>query len=509
LKGALPPTAAPSREETNPSVPDGNLRPVRFLHPDHDQHLELSTDDVFLTPGYFDGGSRLEVDLTPPDFSGCSHPIVSANMNAVTGKRMAETMARFGGLGVLPQDMALDTVDRIVKHIRAADPRYDTPLEVSPRETLRDVQGIIRKRSHDLVVVVDEERRPLGIVTHSILRDRDQYTPVSSLMSRRLVSLRVGVKNRDAFVEMEEARVKAAPVLDDAGRLVGVLTRDDAVRLELLRPALGANGELMVAAAVGISERAPETAGALLEMGICALVLDTAHGHQRRMLETIRAVKKIVSGRVPIVAGNVCTAEGTRALIEAGADVVKVNVGPGAMCTTRMQTGAGRPTFTSVLVCAREARALGKHVWADGGVRHPRDVALYLAAGAARVMVGTALAGTYESPGDVKEDKDGLLYKENYGMASGRAVSDRTADRDPFESAKKGFFREGISTSRIYIREGQESVGAILIDMITGVQSAFTYAGARTIDELSERAVIGVQTAAGYGEGTPHGTIRR
>jgi IMP dehydrogenase len=430
-------------------------------------------------------------------------------MNAVTGKRMAETMARFGGLGVLPQDMHLDTVERIVKHIHAADARYDTPLEVSPRATLRDVQGIIRKRSHDLVVVVDEERRPLGIVTHSDLRDRDQYTQASLLMSPRLISFPVGIANRDAFLEMEEARVKAAPVLDGEGRLAGVITRNDAVRLELLRPALGATGKLMVAAAVGISSQAPAIAERLLEIGVSAIVLDTAHGHQRRMLEAIAAVVSVVRGRVPVVAGNVCTAAGTRALLDAGADVVKVNVGPGAMCTTRMQTGVGRPTFTSVLVCAREARARGKHVWADGGVKNPRDIALYLAAGAARVMVGTALAGTYESPGDVKEDKEGLLYKENYGMASGRAVSERHTDQDAFERAKKGFFREGISSSRIYMREGQESVGALLVEMITGVQSAFTYVGARTIEEFHDRAEVGVQTSAGYSEGTPHGSIRR
>jgi IMP dehydrogenase len=174
-----------------------------------------------------------------------------------------------------------------------------------------------------------------------------------------------------------------------------------------------------------------------------------------------------------------------------------------------MQTGAGRPTFSSVLVCAREARRRGKHVWADGGVRHPRDVALYLAAGAARVMVGTSLAGTYESPGDVKEDREGLLYKENYGMASARAVGERTADLDAFERAKRAFFREGISTSRIYIHEGRESVGAILVDMITGVQSACTYAGAGNLEELHEKAVIGVQTLSGYSEGTPHGSVRR
>jgi IMP dehydrogenase len=482
---------------------------LRYLHPIRDEELELSTDDVFLNPGYFAGSSRLDTDLSPPDFAGGSHPIVSANMSAVTGKRMAETMARFGGLGVLPQDMELDTVERIVKHIHAADARYDTPLAVAPKATLRDIQGIIRKRAHDLVVVVDDDRRPLGIVTHADLRDRDQYMLASRLMSSRdIVSFPVGVSNRDAFLKMEEEGVKAAPVLDPDGRLAGVITRNDAVRLELLRPAIGPRGELMVAAAVGISSHVKDSAARLLEIGVSAIVLDTAHGHQRRMLEAIAEAKSVVGGRVPIIAGNVCTAEGTRALIEAGADVVKVNVGPGAMCTTRMQTGAGRPTFTAVVVCAREAHALGKHVWADGGVKHPRDIALYLAAGASRVMVGTALAGTYESPGDVKEDKAGLLYKENYGMASGRAVGERLADADPFERAKKSFFREGISTSRIYIREGQESVGAVLVEMITGVQSAFTYAGARSITELHERAEIGVQTPAGYTEGTPHGSIR-
>ena len=485
------------------------MGPMRFLHPEHDERLELSLDDVFLTPGFFTGTSRLEVDLRAPDFPGGAHPVVSANMNAVTGKRMAETMARFGGLGVLPQDMDFETVDRIVRHIREADPRYDTPLAVGPRATLRDVLGIIRKRSHDLVVVIDDERRPLDIVTHADLRDRDQYTPAGQLMSPRLVTLTAGMPNRDAFLQMDQARVKAAPVLDADGRLLGVLTRDDAVRLELLKPSLDAQGKLLVAAALGISAQVAQAAARLVEIGVSAVVLDTAHGHQRRMLEAVREVRAALGPAFPVIAGNVCTAEGTRDLVEAGASVVKVNVGPGAMCTTRMQTGAGRPTFSAVQACAREARRLGKHVWADGGVREPRDVALYLAAGAARVMIGTALAGTYESPGDVKEDKEGLLYKENYGMASARAVIDRTADLDPFERAKKAFFREGISSSRVYIREGRESVGGFLVEIITGVQSSFTYAGATSVEDFHRKAVIGVQTAAGFGEGKPHGAVRR
>jgi IMP dehydrogenase len=238
-------------------------------------------------------------------------------------------------------------------------------------------------------------------------------------------------------------------------------------------------------------------------MGVDVLVLDTAHGHQRQMLDAIAQVRAAVGDRVPIVAGNVCTAEGTRALLATGADVVKVNVGPGAMCTTRMQTAAGRPTFSAVLACAEAARALGKHAWADGGVRFPRDVALYLAAGAARVMIGTMFAGTHESPGDIKEDRDGRLYKENWGMASARAVQERTAELDAFDRAQKGFFREGISTARIYVDETREGVGDIVTEIIAGLQSALTYAGATSAAELSDRVVIGVQTIAGFHEGKP------
>lgn len=447
----------------------------------------------------------MDVNLTPVDFAGGSHPVVTANMNAVTGKRMAETVARFGGLGVLPQDMSLETVERIVGHIKSADPRYDTPLTVTADATLRDVEGLMRKRAHGLVVVVDETHRPIGIVTPTDLRDRDQYSATGTFMQREVVTITEGMGNREAFLMMDKERVKAAPVLDAEGRLVGILTRDDAVRLELLSASANPAGQLMVAAAVGISSEARDRAAALLEIGVDTLVLDTAHGHQTRMIETIEAVRALGNG--PIVAGNVCTAEGTRDLIEAGADVIKVNVGPGAMCTTRMQTGVGRPTFSAVAACAAEARKLGKHVWADGGVRHPRDVALYLAAGASRAMVGTMLAGTFESPGDVKVDADGRIYKQNYGMASARAVAHRTADLDAFERAKKGFFKEGISTSRIYIQPGRESVGAILMDIITGLQSALTYVGADDLESFHEQAIIGVQTASGYGEGTPHGRV--
>jgi IMP dehydrogenase len=190
-------------------------------------------------------------------------------------------------------------------------------------------------------------------------------------------------------------------------------------------------------------------------------------------------------------------------LIAAGADIVKVGVGPGAMCTTRMMTGVGRPQFSAVLECAAAARELGKHVWADGGVRHPRDVALALAAGASSVMIGSWFAGTYESPGDLHTDPDGRQYKESFGMASARAVANRTSGETPFDRARKALFDEGISTGRQYLdplRPGVED----LIDVITaGVRSACSYAGAADLAELHERALVGVQSASGYAEGRP------
>src|SRR6478736_7981798 len=232
-------------------------------------------------------------------------------------------------------------------------------------------------------------------------------------------------------------------------------------------------------------------------MGVDVLVVDTAHGHQSRMLEVVAGVRAACPD-VPIAAGNVVSAEGTRTLIEAGADIVKVGVGPGAMCTTRMMTGVGRPQFSAVLECAAEAARLGKHVWADGGVRYPRDVALALAAGASSVMFGSWLAGTYESAADTLRDLDGRLYKESFGMASNRAVKGRTSAESAFDRARKELFEEGISTSRMYLDPERPGVEDIIDQIVAGVRSACTYAGACNLREFDDRAVVGVQSNAGY-----------
>jgi IMP dehydrogenase len=476
---------------------------MRMLNPapGHD----LTYNDVFMVPSRSSVRSRLDVDLATPDGIGTHLPVVVSNMTAVAGRRMAETVARRGGICVLPQDIPLDIVGSVIEYVKGCHPVYETPITLSPTHTIADALGLIHKRAHGAVVVVDDGGRPLGVFTEQDAAGYDRFTQLHHVMSRELVTVPDGTSARAAFELMTANRRSMEPVIDGDGRLVGVVTRTGALRSTMYRPALDADGALMIAVAVGVNADPDSKAKALVEMGADVLVIDTAHGHQTRMLHAIEAVRA-VTGDVPLVAGNVVTAEGTRELVEAGADIVKVGVGPGAMCTTRMMTGVGRPQFSAVVECADEAARLGKHVWADGGVRWPRDVALALAGGAASVMFGSWLAGTYESAADTLRDPDGRMYKESFGMASNRAVKHRTQDDSAFERAQKELFEEGISTSRMYIDPERPGVEDILDQIVAGVRSACTYAGAANIPELHERAIVGVQSGAGYDEGRPLGT---
>jgi IMP dehydrogenase len=475
---------------------------MRFLQGDRPAH-DLTYADVFMVPNRSSVGSRLEVDLTTPDGVGTTVPIVVANMTAISGRRMAETVARRGGLAVLPQDIPADVVGEVVGWLKTRHPVYDTPITLSPTSTVAEALQLMPKRAHGIVVVV-EGGHPVGVVTDGACQGVDRFTQLSEVMAPEPLTIPAGTDLPKIFDVLSDARVSAAPVVE-GDRLVGVISRKGALRSALYQPAVNARGELLTSAAVGINGDVAGKAAALLAHGVDVLVVDTAHGHQEKALEAVAAVRSVLGpGRsVPVVAGNVVTAEGTRELIEAGADVVKVGVGPGAMCTTRMMTGVGRPQFSAVEECAAEARSLGKHVWADGGVRHPRDIALALAAGAANVMVGSWFAGTYESAGDIHDDGSGRLYKESFGMASARAVKARTSSQSGFERARAGLFEEGISSSRMYLDPARPGVEDLVDGIVAGVRSACTYAGARTVDELHERAVLGVQSAAGYEEGRP------
>jgi len=475
---------------------------VQFLNGLQPQY-DLTYDDVFMVPSRSDVTSRLDVDLTTGDGSGTTIPLVVANMTAIAGRRMAETVARRGALAVIPQDIPVDVVSEVTGWVKQRHLVHDTPITLSATETAGAALALLPKRAHGAAIVVDESgKRPIGIVTEADLTQVDRFTQVQEVMTRDPLLVSDGTDPADAFDQLATAHHPAAPVVDAGGNLVGIITRPAAVRAGLYRPNTDARNRLRVAAAVGINGDVAGKASALLEAGVDLLVMDTAHGHQEKMLDALRAVRAL-DPQVPVAAGNVVSAAGTRDLIEAGADIVKVGVGPGAMCTTRMMTAVGRPQFSAVLECAAEATRHGRHVWADGGVRHPRDVALALAAGASNVMVGSWFAGTLESPGDLFTDEAGRRYKESFGMASSRAVRQRTASDTPYERARKTLFEEGISSARMFVDPAHPSVEDVIDQIVAGVRSSFTYAGARTVAEFTERAVVGLQSTAGYAEGRP------
>jgi IMP dehydrogenase len=413
--------------------------------PPHD----LTYSDVFLVPSRSDVTSRLDVDLSPGDGTGATIPIVSANMNSVTGPRLAATLARRGGLGVRPQDLSRDETVAAIRAVKDASPVWDGPFD--PRDP-----------------------RLAGA-------DLGSLPTIDALDAR------------DAFDQLVDSGSEFAHIASG-----GTTSRKSALRGTLYSPALDGNGRLRVAVAVGINGDVAGKARTLVDAGADVLVMDTAHGHQEGMLRALAAVEGI---GVPVVAGNIVTADGVRDLVDAGAGILKVGVGPGAMCTTRMMTAVGRPQFSAVLETAEAAREVGAHVWADGGVRYPRDVALALAAGAASVMIGSWFAGTVEAPGDLETDESGRTFKQSWGMASTKAVHERFGRLDPYELARKELFAEGISSSKIFLDPLRPSLEDLL-DMITaGVRSSFTYAGAADLAAFHERATVGIQSAAGYEEG--------
>ena len=479
---------------------------MHFL-PGHTATSDLTYGDVFLVPSRSEITSRFDVDLSTVDGTGTTIPVVVANMTAVAGRRMAETIARRGGITVLPQDVPTDVVTDVVASVKAKHAVVESAVVVSPQDTVHTALTLIGKRSHGAAVVV-VDGRPVGVVAAVDCEGVDRFTQVGDVMSTNPTVVPLDVLTQAgaggleaAFEALHGSRRRFSPVVRD-DELVGILTQIGALRSSIYSPAVDDAGRLRVAAAVGINGDVRAKAAELLEAGVDVLVVDTAHGHQRKMLETLAAVRSL-DPNVPVVAGNVVTAEGTRDLIEAGADIVKVGVGPGAMCTTRMMTAVGRPQFSAVLECAAEARRHGAHVWADGGVRHPRDVALALVAGASQVMIGSWFAGTHESPGDLHTDADGRLYKESFGMASARAVAARTRAGTPFERARKALYSEGISSSRIYLDPERPGVEDLLDRITSGLRSACTYVGATTLEEFTARAVVGIQSAAGYDEGRP------
>lgn len=462
---------------------------------------ELTYSDVFLVPSHSQITSRMDVSLASSDQTGMNIPLVSANMNSVTGPRLAATLARRGGLGVLPQDMSLEHLQTAIAWIKEQPVFYETPFTVLGSQSVADVLFQMGPFTGHGVVVKDADDKFLGWLPATRLATALRDSRMEDLLHGKMLTAQASeiTNGHEAFEFLETHQSDFAPVMR-GNDIVGSISKKGALRSTFYAPACDVQGRLRVAVAIGINGDVAHKTSVLAQAGADVLVLDTAHGDQESMRVAIAKVKALGLD-LPIVAGNIVTASAVQGLVAEGADILKVGVGPGAMCTTRMMTAVGRPQFSAVLETSLAAAELGAHVWADGGIRYPRDVALALAAGASAVMIGSWFAGTLEAPGVFHADQEGRLYKESWGMASTKAVVNRFGSLSGFERARKELFAEGISGSKIYVDQLRPSVEDLLDMITTGLRSSFTYAGAQTLQEFHKRACVGVQSAAGYEEG--------
>lgn len=472
----------------------------------------LTFDDVLLVPQRSPIPSRRDVD-TSSRFSRhitLHIPIVSSNMDTVTEGRMAIAMARAGGIGVIHRFLpAARQAAEVARVKRAESFVVEDPFTLPPEATVGQARAALAERGIGGVVIVDGDRRPVGIVTtRDLLFAPDAEQPVTAVMTprERLVTAPQGISLEEAKRLLHEHRIEKLPLIDAQGRLAGLITAQDITKLaQHPHASKDAKGRLRVAAAIGVHAADIERARLLLEAGADALVIDIAHGHADHMLAMIRHIRREF-GDVELIAGNVATAEGVRDLAEAGVDAVKVGVGAGSICVTRIVTGSGVPQLTAIAECAEAARAYDLPIIADGGIRTSGDIVKALAAGASTVMLGSLLAGTEESPG-ATVIRDGQKVKVTRGMASlSAAISRELLERgeDTFDQDWEKVVPEGVEAVVPY----RGAVAEVLQQLVGGLRSGMSYCGARTIAELQEKAEFIQMTPAGVRESGPHDVER-
>ncbi len=467
----------------------------------------LTFDDVLLVPAYADFLPS-EADVRTRLCRGIelNVPLLSAAMDTVTEWRTAVTMARAGGLGVVHKNLSPQEQAReVVKVKRAESGMIVDPVVVAPDRPLRDALDLMRRHDISGLPVIDDRGRPVGILTSRDVRfEKHLDQPVERLMTRELVTVSPGVGSEEARELLHRHRIEKLLVVDDDGLLVGLVTIKDLLQAERYPLAVkDSMGRLRVAAALGVGADRRERAEALVEAGVDALVVDTAHGHSKGVLETVAELKRAFPD-VPIVAGNVATPEGTVALIEAGADAVKVGIGPGSICTTRVVAGVGVPQFSAILRCAEAARPHGVPVVADGGIKFSGDVVKALAAGAGAVMVGSLLAGTDEAPGELVLYQ-GRTYKSYRGMGSigamRRGSKDRYQQGDVQDVGK--LVPEGIEGRVPY----RGPLAAVLHQLVGGLRAGMGYTGCRDIAALQRDARFVRMSSQGLRESHVHDVI--
>ncbi len=477
--------------------------------------LALTFDDVLLLPGETDVVPS-EVDTTARLSRGLEVrlPLLSSAMDTVTEARMAIAMARQGGIGVLHRNLSVaDQAAQVDLVKRSESGMITNPVTVGPDVTLEQLDELCGRYRVSGLPVVDEDRVLLGIITNRDLR----FIPASQWATRTvrevmtsmpLITAPVGISSDDAAALLAKHKVEKLPLVDDDGRLTGLITVKDFVKSEQYPLATKDDeGRLRVAAAVGFFGDAWERAGALVEAGVDVLVADTAHGHARSMLEMVRRLRADPATRdVQIVGGNVATGAGARALVDAGVDAVKVGVGPGSICTTRIVAGVGVPQVTAIREAAQVCRPAGVPVIADGGLQYSGDIAKALVAGADTVMLGSLLAGCEESPGDLIF-VNGKQFKTYRGMGSLGAMASR--GRTSF--SRDRYFQADVVSDDKIVPEGIEGqvpyrgpLSAVAHQLVGGLHQSMFYVGARTLPELRERGRFVRITSAGLRESHPH-----
>ena len=467
--------------------------------------MALTYDDVLLVPQYSDVDSRrvLSTKSCLTKKITLQIPIVSANMDVVTESEMAITMAREGGIGMIHRFMTIAEQARQIGRVKKAESFIvDKPLTMTDAHTVGDVKRVVDETGTGGILILDKHEKLIGIVsTRDLLFEDDEDKLVTEIMSRNVHSAAPDTSLKDAERLLHEFRVEKLPLVDKEGKVAGLVTLKDIMKItQFPKATKDARGRLAVGAAVGVRDREMRRVESALEAGADCVVVDIAHGDSHLEIEMIKNIRR----RFPeaqIVGGNVATADGTKRLIDAGVDAVKVGVGPGSICITRNVAGSGVPQLTAVIECAKAAAPYGIPIIADGGIRQPGDLAKAIAAGAQTVMIGSMLAGTDESPGMLMTRR-GHRYKASRGMASLEANINRNRreGNDLTQEEIEDYVAEGVEAAVPYRGKARE----VLNQLVGGLQSGMSYSGVHSVEELQQQAVFVRMTGAGLKESGPH-----
>ena len=469
------------------------------------QDTALTYDDVLLVPQYSNVDSRraLSTQTKLTKQITLQIPIISANMDVVTESEMAIAMAREGGIGIIHRFLSIAEQAHQIERVKKAESFIvDKPITMTLAHTVGDLRKLVDETGTGGILILNGEEKLVGIVTtRDLLFENDLSKPLSEIMQKNVVSAAPNISLKEAEKMLHDNRIEKLPLVDKDGRVAGLVTLKDIMKItQYPRATKDSRGRLIVGAAVGVRDKEMRRVESALEAGADCIVVDIAHGDSNLEIEMIKNIRRHFP-QAQIIGGNVATADGTKRLIDAGVDAVKVGVGPGSICITRIVAGSGVPQLTAVIESARAAESAGIPIIADGGIRQPGDVAKAIAAGAQTVMIGSMLAGTDESPGMIMTRR-GHRYKASRGMASREANIDRNRkegnDLTPEEIEE--YVAEGVEAAVPYRGKARE----VLTQLVGGLQSGMSYSGATNLEDFQKKAVFVRMTGAGLRESGPH-----